>query len=208
MRSSQGSAGRPEEGYESWPPSSRPCTHAREGRKEVLDFRLARSEGRAEWERFLTDLQVRGLTGEGLTVIVADGGAGLHAVLPTVYPQVRMQRCWAHNPQRARQRVACPPRRVTRDLHRISHAADRITARRATRRSARNPHVAFQGPGVRVHLLPVVRDSRGSPCRHDRWPSRSRIRPAVEHAGQSDQLRKACSICPSAETCSPTSASR
>ena len=34
-----------------------------DGRKEVIDFRLAASESAAEWEKFLTDLYRRGLTG-------------------------------------------------------------------------------------------------------------------------------------------------
>ena len=37
-----------------------------DGKKEVIDFRLARGESAAEWERFLDDLYKRGLTGEGL----------------------------------------------------------------------------------------------------------------------------------------------
>ena len=36
-----------------------------DGKKEVIDFRLARGESAAEWERFLDDLYKRGLTGEG-----------------------------------------------------------------------------------------------------------------------------------------------
>src|SRR5579883_522752 len=41
-----------------------------DGKKEVIDFRLAGSESAAEWERFLADLYRRGLTGEGLDMIV------------------------------------------------------------------------------------------------------------------------------------------
>jgi len=37
-----------------------------DGKKEVIDFRLAASESGAEWDRFLTDLSKRGLTGEVL----------------------------------------------------------------------------------------------------------------------------------------------
>ena len=48
----------------------------RDGKKEVIDFRLAGSESAAEWERFLDDLYKRGLTGEGLDMICVDGGKG------------------------------------------------------------------------------------------------------------------------------------
>jgi hypothetical protein len=40
-----------------------------DGKKEAIDFRLARGESAAEWERFLADLYKRGLTGEGLDMI-------------------------------------------------------------------------------------------------------------------------------------------
>jgi transposase-like protein len=67
-----------------------------DGKKEIIDFRLAGSESAVEWERFLTDLYRRGLTGEGLDMICVDGGSGLLAALPTVYPGIAVQRCWAH----------------------------------------------------------------------------------------------------------------
>lgn len=57
-----------------------------DGKKEIIDFRLAASESAAEWERFLTDLFRRGLTGEGLDMICVDGGSGLVAAMPTVLP--------------------------------------------------------------------------------------------------------------------------
>jgi transposase-like protein len=37
-----------------------------DGRKEIIDFRLAGSESAAEWERFLTDLYRRGLIGQAV----------------------------------------------------------------------------------------------------------------------------------------------
>jgi putative transposase len=67
-----------------------------DGKKEIIDFRLAGSESAAEWEQFLTDLCRRGLTGEALDMICVDGGSGLLAALPTVLPNIPVQRCWAH----------------------------------------------------------------------------------------------------------------
>jgi transposase-like protein len=105
------------------------------GRKEILDFRLASSESRAEWEAFLYDLYQRGLTGESLAVIVTDGGAGLLAALPLIYPRVPEQRCWAHKSRNVLDRVRLADRpSFKRDLHRISHAVHRTEARRAARR--------------------------------------------------------------------------
>ena len=105
-----------------------------EGKKEILDFVVARGESQAAWEAFLNDLYRRGLTGEGAALAVCDGGAGLLAALPLVYPKVRVQRCWAHKTRNVLDKL----RRVDRDaakrgLARISHAADRGEARRHAR---------------------------------------------------------------------------
>lgn len=106
-----------------------------EGKKEILDFRLAGSESQAEWEAFLHDLYGRGLTGESLAIVVSDGGAGLLATLPLVYPRVPVQRCWAHKSRNVLDRVRRADREAfKRDLHRISHAATRVAARTAVRR--------------------------------------------------------------------------
>jgi transposase-like protein len=63
-----------------------------DGKKEIIDFRLAGSE-RAEWERFPTDLYRRGLFGEGIEMICVDGGSGLLAALPTAFPGIAVQPC-------------------------------------------------------------------------------------------------------------------
>lgn len=67
-----------------------------DGRKEIIDFRSVRSESGPAWESFLTDLIDRGLTGDRLEVICADGGQGLLSILSLVYPHIPLQRCWAH----------------------------------------------------------------------------------------------------------------
>ena len=108
-----------------------------DGKKEIIDFRLAASESAAEWERFLTDLWRRGLTGEGLQVICADGGRGLIAALPTVYPGIPLQRCWAHKIRNILGKV----RKTDRDavkaaLHAIMNAPNRPKALSAARRFA------------------------------------------------------------------------
>lgn len=106
-----------------------------DGQKEILDFRLAPAESQPAWEAFLNDLYARGLTGESLALIVTDGGAGLLAALPLVYPQVAVQRCWAHKTRNVLDKVRVADReRVKRDLHRISHAVHRTAARAAARR--------------------------------------------------------------------------
>lgn len=67
-----------------------------EGIKELIDFRLERTESEKTWNRFLSHLHVRGLTGRRLRLIVTDGGKGLGAAVDLVYPFVDHQRCWFH----------------------------------------------------------------------------------------------------------------
>jgi transposase-like protein len=108
-----------------------------DGKKEVIDFRLAASESAAEWERFLGDLIRRGLFGDGLEMICVDGGSGLLAALPTAYPGIPVQRCWAHKIRNVlgKVRVADQPA-VKADLHAVMNGKTLPQARSAARRFA------------------------------------------------------------------------
>lgn len=68
----------------------------KQGRRELLAFRLAQAESEAEWTALLQDLWQRGLEGEMLEMVISDGAPGLLAALAMVYPHVRHQRCWVH----------------------------------------------------------------------------------------------------------------
>jgi transposase-like protein len=109
----------------------------KENRKEIIDFRLAATESQVEWDRFLTSLYKRGLTGEGLEIIVVDGGKGLETALPIVWPSVPVQRCWAHKTRNVLDKVKKADwDRVKRHLNRIPNAESIVDARRAARRFA------------------------------------------------------------------------
>jgi putative transposase len=108
-----------------------------DGKKEVIDFRLAASESATEWERFLADLYRRGLTGEGLDMICVDGGAGLLAALPGVFHAIPVQRCWAHKIRNVLDKVKkIDQPAVKRALHKVMNAAHEPAARSAARRFA------------------------------------------------------------------------
>jgi putative transposase len=108
-----------------------------DGRKEVIDFRLAKSESAAEWQLFLDDLYRRGLTGEELDMVCVDGGRGLLAALPNVYPRAPVQRCWAHKIRNVLGKVRVANQgAVKRALHRIMNAATKPEALAAARRFA------------------------------------------------------------------------
>jgi transposase-like protein len=108
-----------------------------DGKKEVIDFRLAASESAAEWERFLGDLIRRGLTGDTLEMICVDGGSGVLAALPTAYSSVPVQRCWAHKIRNVLNKVRVADQlAVKADLHAIMNAKTVPQARSAARRFA------------------------------------------------------------------------
>jgi putative transposase len=108
-----------------------------DGKKEIIDFRLATGESATQWELFLTDLFRRGLTGERLEMICVDGGQGLLAALPIVYPNIPVQRCWAHKIRNVLDKVrkADQPA-VKAGLHAIMNARTLPQARTAARRFA------------------------------------------------------------------------
>ena len=115
-----------------------------DGRKEVIDFRLAKGESQAAWEAFLNDLWRRGLKGQGVQLVVSDGGAGLLAALPLVYPHLPVQRCWAHKVRNVLDKVRKADREaVKRDLHRIMTAQALAAARHAARRFAQRWQAAY-----------------------------------------------------------------
>lgn len=102
-----------------------------DGKKEVIDFRLATSESAAEWERFLNDLHRRGLTGENAEAICVDGGAGLLSVLHDNYASIPIQRCWAHKMRNVMDKVRKKDQeKVKRGLRRIYRAENLVEARK------------------------------------------------------------------------------
>jgi putative transposase len=108
-----------------------------DGKKEIIDYRLAAGESAAQWEQFLSDLHRRGLTGERLEMICVDGGNGLLAALPIVYPNVSVQRCWAHKIRNVLDKVRRADHAAVKNaLHAIMNAQSLPQALSAARRLA------------------------------------------------------------------------
>ena len=103
-----------------------------EGSKEVIDFQIAQGESETAWEGFLTSLYRRGLTEQGVEMIIVDGGKGLLAALPLVYPDIEVQRCWAHKSRNVLNYVRKTDReKVKADLHKIQYASGIREAQKA-----------------------------------------------------------------------------
>lgn len=100
-------------------------------RRELIDYRLVRSESQGSWEAFLMNLACRGLVGKTLTLITTDGHRGLHAALDLVYPTVPRQACWVHLLRNVAQRLRVRDReRCLAHARRIYEAPSRHAAER------------------------------------------------------------------------------
>ncbi len=80
-----------------------------DGKRQIISFRIAKSESEAAWEAFLNDLYRRGLEGASLRLVVTDGCLGLRKALDTIYPYVDRQLCWVHKMRNVAKRV---PKRI------------------------------------------------------------------------------------------------
>jgi len=67
-----------------------------DGRREMIDFRIGRSESKRAWEAFIDELRVRGLRIDKLKLVITDGGKGLVSAVEDVLPFVEHQLCWFH----------------------------------------------------------------------------------------------------------------
>lgn len=106
------------------------------GRREMVAYRLAQGESEAAWTAFLQDLYLRGLQGQCLRLIVSDGSTGLQAAVGLVYPQARVQRCWAHKLRNIADKVLRKEGSCVAQAAAIYRASDRRQAEKAFRRWA------------------------------------------------------------------------
>jgi transposase-like protein len=84
------------------------------------------------------------LSGETLELITVDGGAGLLAALPFVYPAVPVQRCGAHKIRNIVNKLkAADHNAVKRTLHEVMNAQNQVAARSAAGRFARRWQGAY-----------------------------------------------------------------
>ncbi len=64
--------------------------------KEVLAFKLARSESEQEVTSVLNDLYRRGLKGSSLKIVASDGAKGIKLAIEMIYPYAKWQLCSTH----------------------------------------------------------------------------------------------------------------
>lgn len=99
------------------------------GQRELIDFRIVKSESKEACESFLNHLFNRGFEGKNLKLIVTDGGKGLIAALQFVYPEIKHQRCWFHKLQNITKLLKkADQKQVIKALRKIYNAPSRAKA--------------------------------------------------------------------------------
>lgn len=68
----------------------------KDGKQEIIAFKLAKGETEEEYTSFLNDLYRRGLKGKSLELIIQDGSEAITAAVNMVYPYTPRQRCYTH----------------------------------------------------------------------------------------------------------------
>jgi putative transposase len=112
-----------------------------DGSRCLLSFRRANSESTACWTAFLANLQVRGLRGSHLRLVIMDGGAGLWAAAAVIFPLIPHQLCWVHKLRNVA--THCPKRyrdECVRQAAAIMYARSETLACRAFRDWRRRWH--------------------------------------------------------------------
>ena len=66
-----------------------------QGEKHLLAVQDGYRESKESWRELLLDLKHRGLEHDP-KLVIGDGGLGLWAALPEVFPAAKHQRCWVH----------------------------------------------------------------------------------------------------------------
>lgn len=100
------------------------------GRKEILGFWLAQTEGAAFWQRVMGELQGRGV--RDILIALIDGLTGFPAAIAAVFPQTVIHQCVVHLVRQSLQYVNWKERKaVATQLRAIYQAPSEAAARTA-----------------------------------------------------------------------------
>jgi putative transposase len=103
-----------------------------QGRRELIDYQFAiNGESETAWSAFLQDLFLRGLQGQHLQLLISDGGPGLRAALPLVFPRIPVQLCWAHKLRNIADKVPKKESSCVAEAAAIYRASSRAAAQKA-----------------------------------------------------------------------------
>jgi len=100
------------------------------GEREVVGFRVVRSEKTIHAQAFLQDLYNRGLVGARLQLVIHDGSTALAEAASWIFPHAQQQRCCVHKLRNLADRVhhSAHRRPLMQQASAIYQAPDRVAA--------------------------------------------------------------------------------
>jgi len=108
------------------------------GRKEILGFWIAQTEGAAFWQRVMSELQGRGV--RDILIAMIDGLTGFPEAIHAVFPQTVIHQCVVHLVRQSLHYVPWKERKaVAAQLRAIYHAASEAAGRTALEAFAASP---------------------------------------------------------------------
>jgi transposase-like protein len=92
-----------------------------QGRREILDWRVADSESESSWGQLFRELRQRGL--HGVRLVISDAHGGMRAALKRHFQGVRWQRCQVHFGREMAKKVGSRHyKAIQEDLRALFHA--------------------------------------------------------------------------------------
>lgn len=108
------------------------------GRKDILGFWIAQTEGAAFWQRVMTELQGRGV--HDILIALIDGLTGFPAAIHAVFPETVIHQCIVHLVRQSLVHVGWKERKfVAKELRSIYHAPSEAAAQAALARFEAGP---------------------------------------------------------------------
>lgn len=106
----------------------------KDGKQEIIAFKLAKGETEEEYTSFLNDLYRRGLKGKSLELIIQDGSEAITAAVNMVYPYTPRQRCYTHKLRNLMQNIRYKLKHRAKLMKQASKIYKAISRQEAIRR--------------------------------------------------------------------------
>ncbi|MFZ2357384.1 MAG: IS256 family transposase [Candidatus Omnitrophota bacterium] len=106
----------------------------KDGKQEIIAFKLAKGETAEEYTNFLNDLYRRGLIGKSLELIIQDGSEAITAAVNTVYPYTPRQRCYTHKLRNLMQNIRYKFKHRAKLMKQASHIYKAASRQEAIKR--------------------------------------------------------------------------
>jgi transposase-like protein len=106
----------------------------KDGKQELIAFKLAKGETEEEYTSFLNNLYRRGLLGKSLELIIQDGSEAITAAVNMVYPYTPRQRCYTHKLRNLMQNIRYKFKHRAKLMKQASHIYKAVSRQEAIKK--------------------------------------------------------------------------